>query len=107
LEANHGGLAGVAIIDAAVLPSERSMSDVNKLSDSDKRKLAELEAELEQGGIEALRTALRRLDSVTYLRIVGHFFPREVAKAVDDASLDAGLTLYDLRRMLKEAKSRH
>ena len=77
------------------------------LSDSDKRKLAEVETELEQGGVDALRIALRRLDPITYLRIVGHFFPREVAKAFDDASLDAGLTLYDLRRMLKEAKSLH
>lgn len=84
------------------------MSDeLRKLSDSDKRRLTELEAELEQGGVEALRTALCRLDPVTYLRIVGHFFPREVAKAFDDASLDAGLTLYDVKQMLKEAKSRH
>jgi hypothetical protein len=85
------------------------MSDeFNKLLGTvDKRKLAELEAELEQGGVDALHTALRRLDPATYLRIVGHYFPRQVAKAVDDASLDAGLTLYDLRRMFKEAKSRH
>ena len=79
---------------------ELAKAFVNKFSDSEKRKLAEVETELEQGGVDALRIALR-------LRIVGHFFPREVAKAFDDASLDAGLTLYDLRRMLKEAKSLH
>jgi len=87
-------------------PSE--IADTSSLKDADWAEINKLKRAHELGGDRALHLACKELsskDPIRYFRIMAAYFPGRVAEMLKDAMAEAGLTLEDIREMLRRAES--
>jgi hypothetical protein len=86
-------------------------SDTSRLTDADWAALNKLRRAYETGGIEASSAVLQELlkeDPVRLTRILGAYNPEKIREAPKDAAAEAGVTLEDLRDLIRKAGgSRH
>jgi hypothetical protein len=86
-------------------------SDTSRLTDADWAALNKLRRAYETGGIEASSAVLQELlkeDPVRLTRILGAYNPEKIREALKDAAAEAGVTLEDLRDLIRKAGgSRH
>jgi hypothetical protein len=88
--------------------SEPEIADTSSLKDADWAEINKLKRAHQSGGTKALDLALQELrkdNPERYVRIVAAYFPSRVAEMLKDAMAEAGLTLEDIREMLRRAES--
>jgi hypothetical protein len=82
---------------------------LSELSSEDKAKNDRLREAFEKGGEEGLNAALKRLEETdhgAYCRIMlAAGDPKEVRELLEEALLNEGLTVSDIRRMAAEAET--
>jgi hypothetical protein len=85
-------------------------TDTSGLTDADWVEINKLHQAYESGGESALLAAFQELmkDPVRCSRVIGAYFPEKMREALKDAAADAGVTIEDLRDLLRQREgSRH
>ena len=78
------------------------IADTSLLTDADWAIINRLRRIYETDGQQGLSKALRELDLVQYIRVMGAFFPNEVRETLKDKMAEQGLTEEDVREMAKK-----
>ncbi len=85
-------------------------TDTSRLTDADWAEINKLHQAYESGGESALLAAIQELmkDPVRCTRVIGAYFPEKMREALKDAAAVAGVTIEDLRDLLRKLEgSRH
>jgi hypothetical protein len=85
-------------------------TDTSRLTDADWAEINKLHQAYESGGESGLLAAFQELmkDPVRCTRVIGAYFPEKMREALKDAAADAGVTIEDLRDLLRQLEgSRH
>ena len=80
--------------------------DTSRFTDADWAALAKLRDAHARGGKKAVETAMKEIqrgDLVTYVRIIGAYFPDQLREVLRDAMFDRGLTAEDLRELIHKS----
>ena len=81
--------------------------DTSRFTDADWAALAKLRDAHERGGAEAVETAMKEIeeaDLVTYVRIIGAYFPDQLREVLRAAMFDRGLTAEELRELIQKSE---
>src|SRR5262245_9115311 len=83
------------------------IADTSSLTDADWAEINKLKRAYERGGDKPLELALKELrkDPVRYIRVIAAYFPNRVAEMLKDAMAESGITIEDIREMLRKAES--
>jgi hypothetical protein len=85
-------------------------TDTSGLTDADWAAINKLHHAYESGGETALSAAFQQLtkDPVRCARVIAAYFPEKMREALKDAAAAAGVTIEDLRDLLRKSEgSRH
>ena len=77
--------------------------DPSGLTDADWRGINQVKRAYEHGGLDAFWRELETLgdDTILQIKVAAAFFPEEIRSAIKDILVEKGITLEDLREMLK------
>jgi hypothetical protein len=84
------------------------IKDTSRLSDADWAEINKLRRAYDSGGDEALKRAYKDLckgDPIRWVRVMGAYFPDYVREKLKDAMADLGMTIEDLRDMIRKSES--
>ena len=78
--------------------------DTSRLTDADWAEINKLHQAYESGGESSLLAAIQELmkDPVRCTRFVGAYFPEKMREALKDQVAEAGVTVEDLRDLLRK-----
>lgn len=85
---------------------ELRLTDTSRLTDADWAEINKFRRAYETGGERAVDEVyhdLARRDPLSYLRVIGAFFPAKVRNAIKDQMAAAGMTVEDLKEMMQKA----
>jgi hypothetical protein len=93
--------------DTAVAKGQKfNVVDTSGLTDADWAVIDRVNRACELGGAAAFWDELEKLDDVSLqLRVVGAFFPELIREVIEEEMTEHGLTVEDLREMLKRVES--
>jgi hypothetical protein len=89
-------------------PFPLEVVDSSKLTDAEWSEIGKLKKAYELGGEKALEEALQRLaneNPVSHFIVLGAFFPEEALQAFKDWMAEAGMTVEDLRQLMRKLES--
>jgi hypothetical protein len=89
-------------------PFPLEVVDASKLTDAEWSEIGKLKKAYELGGQTALDKALQRLaneDPIRHFVILGACFPEEALQAFKDWMAEAGMTVEDLRELMRKLES--
>ena len=83
------------------------IKDTSGLTDADWAAINKLRRAYDSGGAEALKRAHKDLckgDPIRWVRVMGAYFPDYVREKLKDAMADLGMTIEDLRDMIRKSE---
>jgi hypothetical protein len=82
--------------------------DPEGLTDADWAEINKLKRAYESGGTKALSKAMDELasDEIRYMTVMAAFYPDRVGEAIKDQMAEMGMTMEDLKELLKNLKIR-
>jgi len=78
------------------------------LTDADWAEINKLRQAFEKGGPAGVSKAMAKLakdDPMRYLTVMGAFFPDTIREAIKDSVAEAGMTVADIREMVRKLES--
>lgn len=84
------------------------IKDTSRLTDADWAEINKLRRAYDSGGDEALKRAYKDLckgNPIRWVRVIGAYFPDYVREKLKDAMADLGMTIEDLRDIIRKSES--
>jgi len=95
------------LITMANTKSKLEVADPSGLTDADWRGINQVKRAYERGGWDAFWSELETLgyDVVLQIKVAAAFFPNEIRSAIKDILTERGITLEELRELLKKTEA--
>jgi hypothetical protein len=90
------------------MAGDHKIKNTSGLTDADWAEINRLRRAYDSGGDEALKRAYKDLckgDPIRWVRVMGAYFPDYAREKLKDAMADLGMTIEDLRDMIRKSES--